>query len=225
MIHLDVVQGQAEWHWARLGIPTASNFDRILTPKKREYSKAADTYIHELCAEWLTGIPHGSDSSAFMDRGTDLEARARAYYELQQGVTVTNGGVCLLDSKLAACSPDFLVGDDGGGEIKCRSAAKHVAGLLEGDSEAFAQIQGNLWITGRKWWDSENFNPVLPSSIVRVERDEAYIAALDSALTRFWKDLQVARDTLLALGAVPATKLAQEFSSSLAMRPDSGDPW
>lgn len=226
MIHVPCTHGQSDWHWLRLGLPTASQMGRILTPKKREYAAGAQSYIAELLAETFTGIPHDAGSNAFMERGSELEDKARAFYLMENGGTLSDGGVCLLDSKLAACSPDFLVGDDGGGEIKCRNATKHVAALLEGDSEAFAQVQACLWITGRKWWDLVSFNPLLPSTIQRVQRDEAYIAALDKAMhEQFLPALQRARQALLALGAKPATRLAQEFASSLAMRPDASDPF
>ena len=34
MIVLDCQQGDAEWHEARMGIPTASAFHRIITPRE-----------------------------------------------------------------------------------------------------------------------------------------------------------------------------------------------
>lgn len=224
MIFIECVQGQAEWHWHRLGIPTASNFDRILTPEKRQYSKSK-TYLYELLSEWLTGIPNGVDASGFMERGQDLEAQAVAYHQMMTGEESTPGGVVLRDDRLVACSPDRLVGKKRGLEIKSPGAKAHVANLLEGTSDYNMQIQGNLWLTERESWDLECFHPVLPTTIVTVHRDEELISQLQSAVDRFLGELQQARDRLLALGAKPATALDREFASKLALRPDSGDPF
>lgn len=215
MIVLDCKQGSPEWHFARLGIPTASQFGRILTPKTRKFSESSVGYIHELIAEWLIGIPGGGEGRGFMERGTNMEEWGRGYYELVRGVTVQTVGVCLRDDRMAAASPDGLVGDDGGMEIKVPSASKHVANLLGAAEEHHAQVQGNLWITGRKWWDLVSYHPEIPPTIVHVERDEAYIEALDAAMSEFVPRLLAARERVVALGAVPAAALAPEFAATI----------
>jgi len=165
MILLDLKQGSPEWHRARLGIPTASQFARILTPTGKP-SSAAERYLHELIAERLLGEQVVDYESDEMHRGTELESQAVAWYELQRDVDAQRAGFCLTDDRLCGCSPDRLIGEDGGLEIKCPSAAVHVGYLLDSVGAKFTpQVQGCLWITGRQWWDLVSFNPLLPSSV------------------------------------------------------------
>lgn len=215
MIVLDVRQGSPEWHFARLGIPTASQFSRILSAKTYKVLAGSETYMHELLAEWLIGIPSNAATSGFMQRGTAMEPTALAYYEMQRDIKVTPAGVCLRDDRLAACSPDGLVGADGGVEIKCPSAKVHVSNMLGMSEDHFAQVQGNLWITGRTWWDLVSYHPEMPAAIVRFERHEEYLAALEKAMDTFIANLCAARATLIEQGAEPASALASEFVSTL----------
>jgi len=181
--------------------------------------------MHELLAEWITGIPSSAEQSGFMERGSEMEAWAVGWYELQRSVTTTPVGTCLHDTLPAACSPDRLVGDDGGLEIKCPSAKVHVANLLDATDEHYAQAQGNLWITGRKWWDLLSYHPTIPPTIVRIERDEEYIAALDSAMREFAVRLVAARLTLVTRGCTPASELDPEFVAAITVdEPQKTEP-
>lgn len=219
MIALNFKQGTAEWHWNRLGIPTASCFDRIMSTKTHKLLAGAETYMHELLAEWLVGIPNSIEQRGFIERGHDLESHAVAWYEFERNVTTTPVGICLLDNRLAACSPDRLVEEEGGLEIKCPAAKGHVANMLGMGDEYFAQVQGNLWITGRKWWDLVSFHPTIPSVIVRIERDEEYMDALDVAMREFFNRLHVARGKIIERGGVPATELDPAFAATLTPAP------
>ena len=53
---LDVEQGSREWVEARLGIPTASAFKRIVTSTGK-LSAQRDAYQAELLSEWVFGEP------------------------------------------------------------------------------------------------------------------------------------------------------------------------
>lgn len=215
MISLDVIQGSAAWHMARLGIPTASHLSRIITPKTRKLSSSADGYMYELLAEWATGLPMDAVSTPFMERGTKLEPDARGYYELQRGIEVQKIGFCLRDDHMIGCSPDGLVGSDGGLEIKCPSASKHIANLIDMTEDHFTQVQAGLWITGRKWWDLLSYHPDITPAITRFERDEEYLAALEPAVNTFVARLLEARKSLMARGVVPASRLDPSFLSTL----------
>jgi len=154
MIRVDVVQGTKEWLDAKLGIPSASNFDRILTPKTMKVSSAMAGYCHELLAEKVLGHPLDDATSQFMQRGTLEEKAARAWYGLQQDVDVEEVGFLLRDDGRVGCSPDGLVGNDGGLEIKTPNAQTHVGYMLgEVKDKYTCQIQGGMWITEREWWD------------------------------------------------------------------------
>ena len=56
------------------------------------------------------------------------------------------------------------------------------------------QVQGQLWITGRAWIDFVSFDPRMPKEfqvyIERIERDDAYIATLDSEIRGFLADVE-----------------------------------
>jgi hypothetical protein len=192
-------QGSAEWHAARLGIPTASNFGRIVTPGGK-LSASADTYLHELVAERILGFPLNTESVDFMERGKALESHAVSWYELQRDVDTEAVGFCLTDDGRAGCSPDRLVGAAGGLEIKCPSPAVHVGYMLDGGiSDKYRpQVQGALWITGRDWWDTLSYHPDLPPALVRVKRDEEYITALAANVERFCDALVTATERVQA---------------------------
>ncbi len=199
MIHLPVDPGSVEWAKARLGIPTSSCFDRIVT-KSGKPSAQSNRYACTLIAESMLGHPVEQYESDWMLRGIDLEERAVSYYELQTDRETTSGGFCLTDDRMAGCSPDRLIGDVGGLEIKCPSEAVHVAALL-GLEDVMAkhrlQIQGSLWVTGRTWWDFLSYHPELPPALMRVERDEEFIAALEKHVRAFCVGLEEMRERLM----------------------------
>lgn len=188
MIILDVEQGSEAWFQARAGVPTASAFKRILTGTGKPTSASVrDTYMYELIAEWM-GAQVESFQSEWMARGTELEPQARAYYEFMVDADVVEVGTVFKDARREySCSPDGLVDDDGGLEIKCPKASTHIKYLLGGKlpTEYVPQVQGSMLVTGRKWWDFLSFHPDLDPFLIRVERDEDYISALETELTKF----------------------------------------
>ena len=178
-------QGSPEWLAARLGIPSASMFAKLVTTKGI-WSASADAYINQLVAERLTGEREEVFQSHHMLRGTELEPDARDLYSLMSDAEVTEVGFCLHDTLAAGCSPDGLIGEDGGLEIKCPAPSTHVEYLRGGvlPSKYKQQVMGCLWITGREWWDFVSYHPTMKPLIVRVERDEEYIAALEKCVTK-----------------------------------------
>lgn len=210
---IECAQGSPEWRAARLGIPTASQFSRILTPTKLEYAKGAETYIRELLAEWLTGEPQDEGGSGWTDRGTGMEDEARAWYEAQYDVTVRQVGFCVSDDGTVGCSPDGLVGDDGGLEIKCPAAKTHIGYLLDPMSlvaDYRHQIQGGLYVTGRKWWDVVSYSPIMPAVVVRRWPETDYHGSLGSVLDLFTKTLGEHKAALAAKGCKPAAERRAE---------------
>lgn len=191
MIVLDVEQGTQEWLAARCGIPTASNFDCIVTTKG-EPSKQAQKYLYKLAGERVSGKPEESYQNGAMLRGIEMEAEAAALYEIMFDVKAEPVGICYADSqRLYACSPDRLVGPDGGLEIKCPQIHTHVGYLIDAvlPQEYFQQVQGQLYVTGRQWFDFMSYYPGLKPFIIRVYRDEPFIKRLAPALDGFCKAL------------------------------------
>lgn len=191
MVTLDIEQGTDEWLQARVGIPTASNFDKIVTTKG-ELSKQSKKYMYQLAGERITGKPAESFKSGYMERGNVLEDEARDYYSLVTGNDLQSVGIAYLDeSRRIGCSPDSLVNDDGGLELKCPAIHTHVEYLLKNKvpTEYFTQVQGCLYVTGREWWDFMSYYPGLKPLLVRVNRDEAFITKLKEALGSFCEEL------------------------------------
>lgn len=198
MIALDLEQGTAEWAAARCGIPTASDFDKIVTASG-EPSKQRTKYLYQLAGERLLGKKEESYQNGAMLRGMELEAEARSLYELTYDVSIEQVGLCYKDeSKLYACSPDGLIGKDGGIEIKCPNLTTHIGYLVteELPAEYFQQVQGNLLVTGRKWWAFMSYYPGIKPLILKIERDKEFIKALEKQLELFCKDLDTLTEKL-----------------------------
>jgi hypothetical protein len=198
MIRVDCEQGSAEWFAARLGIPTASQFSRIITPKTMKLSDSSVGYMHELIAEQLLGQAMDDGSSiGFMQRGELLERKAVEFYELQRDVETEKVGFVLRDDRRVGCSPDRFVGADGLLEIKCPKASNHIGYLLDAEGIGYrAQVQGQLWITGRAWVDTLSFNPDLPPALVRAYRDDEFITKLAQAVDQFLSFLDESKAAL-----------------------------
>jgi len=187
---IDCIQNSPEWFAARAGIPTASNFDLIVTTKG-ERSKQREKYLYRLAGEAITGTPEETYQNGAMQRGIALEAEARQLYELITGATVTQAGFCLADEGYGA-SPDALVGETGSLELKCPNLATHVGYLLDGKlpTEYFQQVQGQLLVTGREWADFMSYYPGIKPFLIRVERDEQFLKQLRIELLLFVAELK-----------------------------------
>ena len=204
VIRIDVDQGSPQWLAARLGIPTASQFHRIITPKTCKLSAAADEYMHELLAEYFTGESVQAADNQYMERGRAMEPEAVAWYEYQFDVETERVGFCLRDDRSCGASPDRLVGDDGLLEVKCPSLTTHIGYLLDQGGAYRCQLQGQLYVTGRKWIDFCSYNPAVKPDVYHFERDEDFISLLDTAIKNFVLRLNDARTKLEAKGCVRA---------------------
>lgn len=201
MIIITCQQGSAEWLAARCGATTASCFaDAISVLTRKSGNKEAgdptgssDKYCYDLAIERISGRPYGEPVKAWtLDRGHALEVEARAEYEAQTGYLASESGVILTDDRRFGYSSDGLVEDDGLIEIKCPvDSVKIIDMLRTGDvSEYMHQIQGGLWISGRKWCDFIQYVPALENSgnhlfVKRIERDESFIDQMVEKLIAF----------------------------------------
>lgn len=203
-------QRSDQWFLDRAGLITASQMHVAMLPRERgEFKsgprkglvrpppKAIGDYVHQLAAERLTGKPRKQIKAAALAWGIDVEPAAVAAYQAETGVIVEVCGFIRHPAHdFIGASPDFLVGSDGGGEIKSpESSEVHLETLLTGlPPEHVEQIQGGLWVTGRKWWDFISFHPDFPEEhrlyIQRIQRDDAYIEQLESACLELEADVQ-----------------------------------
>lgn len=189
---LNLAQGSPEWKSARLGKITASRFATACDKTAKGLpTAAAQTYLKELAWERLTGKSAGEPFQNFaMKRGTELEPLARQWYEIQNGSAVEQVGMFVSSCGHYSYSPDGLIEADGLIEIKCPMAPVFSEFALTRDmSDYIHQIQGGLWLSGRQWCDLVVFNDDLPDDsqgvIVRIHRDEAFLAKMIPALVTF----------------------------------------
>ncbi len=213
MIVLDLEQGTQAWLQARAGVVTASEADNIVTPGKLLAAKG-EAYLNRLVAEVLLGCPVLSKAGAtsFAERGHDLEASARAWYELDRDVTVETVGFITSDDGRLGCSPDGLIGEEGGLEVKIPEAGNHVFNLRHPDEfviEHRGQVQFGLWLTGRKWWHLMSYNPALTPLVMTCLPDADYFRALDANVPKFLARLDEA--VALLRPAVEDARAANPF--------------
>lgn len=180
-------QRSDEWFAARCGKLTASRFADVMNVLKDGTPGANRRALVTLLAvERLTGSTVETFQNDAMRRGTELEPEARAAYEAHTGELVEETGFVPHPSlDYVGVSPDGLLGSDGLVELKCpANMAKHLDAIRSGGhaKEYRWQLQGQLWVTGRKWVDATSFDPRFPEhlriAVVRVERDEIAIKQL-----------------------------------------------
>lgn len=192
-----VEQGTEEWHEARIGRVTASRFADIM---RGPNSASWKNYKAELVAERLSGRREEGFKNSAMQWGTEYEPVARLTYELLTGNAVEETGFFAHPAIDAGASPDGLIGEDGLLEIKCPNTATHIETLRKRKipSQYYWQVQGQMWITERKWCDFVSFDPRLPENaqifVIRGERNEEDIKELESTVREFLAsvDLEVA---------------------------------
>ena len=186
-----MAQQSPEWFAARLGKATASRFKDVLATIKTGEAATRRNYRMQLVVERLTGQKEEGYTNAAMQWGNDNEPLARIAYEVKTGLLVTQADFVDHPTLMAGASPDGIIGDDGGLEIKCpHQSAVHIETIQSGmPSEHMPQVQGAMWITGRKWWDFVSYDPRMPEHlqlyVQRIERDEKYIADLEAKVTAF----------------------------------------
>lgn len=204
MIVINVEQGSPEWFAARLGRPTGSVYSDVLAKgKDGGKSLTRQKLVVKLGLELATGKPAAQTfKNQAMQDGTEREPIARALYEARFGVFVQEVGFCQHDTIFTGVSPDGLVGDDGMVEFKCPTEITHRDYMNRKDEppEYRAQIQGQLWVTGRKWCDFVSYHPDFPENaqliVRRVQRDEAYISALEKAVIELNKEVAAEADAI-----------------------------
>lgn len=190
-------QKSKEWHESRLGTLGSTSFKDCLSK-----GQAHKSLIYTKAGEILTGQWREA-SAASMDWGNQYEDAARVMYEITTGRDVDQVGMVFLpDNMMIGVSPDGLVGDDGGIEIKCpQTAREHIRHMAEGcPRDYLTQIYGMLWVTGRQWWDFVSYHPEMPDRlqlfVTRIERDEPFIQALQDAAISTAREIEAIIDIL-----------------------------
>lgn len=193
-----VLQGTPEWFEQRRGKVTASRIADLMAKTKSGYSTSRQNYLMQLLCERLTGKVEEGYKSTAMQRGNDLEAEARNWYQLETGESVEE--VSFIDHpkiNFAGASPDGLVGAEGLIEIKCPNTATHIETLRKKEpiDRYYKQMQWQMAVTGRKWCDFVSFDNRLPDNLAyfckRIPRDEAVIQEIEQEVQAFLLELDV----------------------------------
>jgi len=189
IVHREFRQYEPQWFAAHRGRPSGSNFGRIITPARGDFSKSAREYAYELIAE-LYDPEYGmvtDYASAAMRNGTIMEPEARRFYEYERDRDAEQVGLCETDDGRFICSPDSLCGEDGCLELKSPTYKTHIKYLCNGTlpDEYKPQCHGHLLVTQRAWCDFMSYCRGLPPLLVRVQPDE-YTLRLAEALEQFW---------------------------------------
>ena len=187
-----------EWYRLRRGHVTASRFGDVMA---RPSSKRFRNYLLDLVFDF-EGVPDFRDDAPWFAAGAAMEPTALGAYSWKTDTVVQRVGLCVRDDfDYIGCSPDGLLGDDGGVEVKCRKYLRtYFAAVRAGyKSTMRPQVQGCMYVTGRKWWDVVNFwrddkHELEKINIVRVQRDDQYIQTLHARIVEFYTEARALHD-------------------------------
>jgi hypothetical protein len=226
MKYFPVSHGSDEWFQCRVGIPTASCFDKIITPNGKisqakagefysgsdipKFSQTAESYAHLLLAEIITNQAWSKfPPSYWMERGALMEQEAAQLYEFETGYILDRGGFMTDDLCRWGASPDRRILDADGNvigalEIKCPAPWTHVENLLkkEIDKDYIPQVQGQMFCGDLQFVDWFSYYPGMPPSLITTKRDEYFIESLEEGLLRFDAMLTIKKQQLVEIGAL-----------------------
>ena len=180
----------------KLGYITASRFKDVMTNgrSKDSFGATATTYALEVILAGY-GIEKPEITSASLEWGKENEYIAIKRYEEEYLVSVQPGQfVEHPDIIGVGGTPDGFIDSDGLIEVKCpHNPVNHYMNWKDASQYADYQyqIQGYLWMTGRKWCDFISYYPtpdgcVIPDLVVhRIERDQDVISALEERIIKF----------------------------------------
>ena len=205
--------------------PKSTTLERALQglpigePSDASKKLAADTAI-----ERISGKPYGNVMGSFFatERGHEGEDFARMRYEARNRLMVDESGLVLTDDKLFGYSTDGFVGDIGLIEVKVPLNTLKILEILRTGNvdEYMHQMQGGMWITGRKWCDFLMGIPDLAALnngnelyVKRVYRDDNFIEKMESEL---WEHAARVKKIEAMLRA-PFNKAANDAVAAMAV--------
>lgn len=205
MIIHDIEQRSPSWYKLRMGVPTASCFDQLVTPTGRP-SKSASTYARFLAAELFIGRPLDMwGGNMWTERGREMENQALSFYEFAKDTETRQVGFVTSDDGLIGCSPDALIGDDGMLEIKALKAENHIGAIMHHKQHGTCppdyvpQTQGQILLCERQWCDLLFYHPELPALTIRQTALPEIAATLQSQFGVVIKERDAVLETLRSI--------------------------
>lgn len=189
---LNAKQGSDEWFNLKLGVISASNASKVVAKKD---SETRNTYMMELVAQICTGDQEELNSK-YLEWGNQFEAAARSSYEFESGQNIIQVPFVFKDEDFReGCSPDGIINDKKGVEIKCPYNAVHYVKFLSDDKikpEYVWQYQFTMRVMGSDEWDFVQYHPNMktkPLKILTVKKDLEKQKQLDDSVPQFIEDM------------------------------------
>lgn len=195
----ECTQGEQEWSHLRVGKVTASEAGNLLTPEFAiRTGEMPKTYLATKAAETILKRPLDGFSSWQTEEGEMMEMEARRWFAFEHGHKVRQVGFIDHDDGRCGCSPDALLDDDGGLEIKAPQPTNHVKYLLDGKlpKDYAVQVHFSLYVTGKPWWKFVSYRRRFRPFVLTIQRDEEIIGKIEAALVKFYGDLDAALERL-----------------------------
>lgn len=201
--HYDVIQGTDQWLKLRMGLLTASEMKKIITPAKLGIAANDEAKKHydDILGQRIDPSFRDTYKNDDMERGHIDEDYAIEVYEGVKGVKVKYCGFVTNNGPWGTLgySPDGLIGDDGLLEVKSKNIklqTKLIMDHIIGRSgklipdENMLQCQTGLFVTERKWIDFVSYCNGHPMATINVEPIEKYQTAIRDAAIHFEKTLK-----------------------------------
>lgn len=201
--HRDVAQSTDEWLRLRMGLLTASEMHKIITPAKLGIAANDESKKHyaDILGQRIDPTLRPNYVNDDMLRGHEDEEYAIEVYEENHGLKVENCGFITKSGPwgLLGYSPDGLVGDYGLLEIKSKTIKlqihlimNHIVSKEKGliPNENMMQCQTGLFVSDRKWIDFISYCNGHPMATIRVEPIKEYQDAIHDAAIHFEKAVE-----------------------------------
>jgi hypothetical protein len=212
IIHREYEQGSEAWLRARAEIPTASEFSNLVTSKgKLREGEMVKSYLAEKLAQKWLGGPLPGFSSWATEQGSIREGEAIPWFCFEHNVQIDLVAFCTSDDGRVGCSPDGLIGEYNGIEVKCPQPQTHVKYLLAGviPDDYVLQVQGSLFVTGRPTWTFLSYCPKFPALVLFAKPDPEIQDTIAEALALFLTKFDAGWERLVEMnGGEPAPKPA-----------------
>ena len=197
---IDCKQGSTEWLLARMGVVTASEIDALVSPTwKVRTGEGPETYLYRKLAEKLVGWMPEFSGTYEMQQGSIIETIAIPWYNFTYDANAVRVGFCVSDDWRCGCSPDALIDDDCGLEVKSPQAPQHLKYLLRNEvpPDYLPQVHFSMFVTGRPRWKFLSYSRQFPSLVVEVKRDEKIQAVFREATESFYAKFDEKLDWLM----------------------------
>lgn len=208
LIFHDIEQGSEEWFILRRGKLTGSAAGALLVNGKKKFTinsgefageeigigVGAISLIYKLAGERIAIDDMPSFDNYATQRGHDLEPLAIKAYEDATYQTVDRIGFVQLNDYVGF-SPDGLVTDELGIEIKCLMHSEHmrvIDNLDYFDNDHIAQIHFMMTVADLKHFDLVHFHPEFNKNkiiIRRIERDESIVLRIRKCIALFEQEV------------------------------------